>query len=93
MKETDQKLDLLLAKAGQINNYQFQVTFLFLIQFTCAEFFNQCLPFLERVPYVYINHSKESVLLNYTICNNQNISYIIDEDKMPKSIVNDFEIY
>jgi hypothetical protein len=91
MKETEKKLDILLAKAGQIGNYQFQVTFLFLLQLTCAEFFNQCLPFLERSPFVYINDSKESVLINYTICNSTN--YIIDKNKIPNSIVMDFEIY
>ena len=91
MKETDQKLDQLLAKAGQLNNYQFQVTILFLIQLTCAEFFNQCLPFLERAPYVFVKHSKESVLINFEICRNQ--SYILDKNKLPNSIVMDFEIY
>ena len=91
MKETDQKLDQLLSKAGQINNYQFQVTILFLIQLTCAEFFNQCLPFLERAPYVFINESKESELINFDICRNE--SYTLDENKLPNSIVIDFEIY
>lgn len=90
MKETDQKLDILLAKAGQMNNYQFQVTIIFLIQLTCAEFFNQCLPFLERAPYVYINNFKESVLINYDICQKD---YKIDQKKLPNSIVVDFEIY
>ena len=93
MKETERKLDILLEKAGQINNYQFLVTFLFLIQFTCADFFNQCLPFLERMPYVYVNNSKESVLLDYKICRNKAIEYKIDQKKLPKSIVIDFEIY
>ena len=91
MKETEKKLDILLAKAGQINNYQFQVTFLFLIQLTCAEFFNQCLPFLERGPYVFVNDSKYSVLINYKICNST--QYTLDNNKIPKSIVMDFEIY
>ena len=91
MKETEKKLDILLAKAGQIGSYQFQVTFLFLLQLTCAEFFNQCLPFLERSPFVYLNDSKDSVLINYTICNSTN--YIIDKNKIPNSIVMDFEIY
>ena len=90
MKETDQKLDILLAKAGQMNNYQFQVTFIFLIQLTCAEFFNQCLPFLERAPYVYTKYFKESVLINYDICDK---GYRIDKKKLPNSIVVDFEIY
>ena len=93
MKETERKLDILLEKAGQINNYQFLVTFLFLIQFTCADFFNQCLPFLERWPYIYINNSKESILLDYKICRNKTIEYDIDQKKKPKSIVMDFEIY
>ena len=93
MKETDQKLDLLLAKAGQINNYQFQVTIMFLIQLTCAEFFNQCLQFLERAPYVFIDNSKESVLINYKICKSDSIIYILDENKLPNSIVMDFNIY
>ena len=92
MKETDQKLDILLAKAGQINYYQFQVTILFLIQLTCAEFFNQCLPFLERSPYVFINNSTESVLIDYKICKNNTIDRI-DESKSPKSMVVDFDIY
>ena len=91
MKETEKKLDILLEKAGQINNYQFQVTFLFLIQLTCAEFFNQCLPFLERGPYVYINNSKESVLINYKICDSNH--YKLDKKKIPKSIVMDFNLY
>ena len=91
MKETDQKLDALLAKAGQISNYQFQVTFIFLLQLTCAEFFNQCLPFLERAPYVYTKNHKESVLINYDICD-QN-QYQIDKKKLPNSIVMEFEIY
>ena len=60
MKETEKQLDILLSKAGQFNNYQFQVTFLFLIQLTCAEFFNQSLPFLEREPYVFVNGSKSA---------------------------------
>ena len=93
MKETDQKLDILLAKAGQLNTYQFQVTILFLIQLTCSEFFNQCLPFLERTPYVFVNDSKESVLINYKICKNKNNIYILDENKIPNSIVMDFDIY
>lgn len=94
MKETDQKLDLLLEKAGQINNYQFFVTFLFLVQFTCTEFFSQCLPFLERVPYVFINNSKESVLINHKICKIiKKTNYKIDENKLPKSIVIDFNIF
>ena len=93
MKETDQKLDVLLAKAGQMNNYQFQVTFLFLIQLTCADFFNQCLPFLEKWPYVYVDNSKESVLLDYKICDEKPNDYIIDKKRSPKSIVMDFEIY
>ena len=91
MKETNEKLDILLDKAGQINNYQFQVTFLFLIQLTCAEFFNQCLPFLEKGPYVYIDSSEESVLINDKICDSNH--YILDENKLPKSIVMDFNIY
>ena len=93
MKETDQKLDILLEKAGQINNYQFQVTFIFLIQLTCAEFFNQCLPFLERGPYVYINGSKKSELLTDDICRNHTINYTLDNNKLPNSIVMDFNLY
>ena len=91
MKETEKQLDILLSKAGQFNNYQFQVTFLFLIQLTCAEFFNQSLPFLEREPYVFVNGSKDSVLINYKICNST--QYTIDKNKIPKSIAMDFEIY
>ena len=80
MKETEHKLDILLEKAGQTNNYQFLVTFLFLIQFTCTEFFSQCLPFLERVPYVFIDDSKESVLINHKICRKiRKNNYKIDE--------------
>ena len=93
MKETDQKLDILLAKAGQLNNYQFQVTFLFLIQLTCSEFFNQCLPFLEKWPYVYIKNSKESVLLDYTICEENINDFTLDKKRLPNSIIMDFEIY
>ena len=94
MKETEHKLDILLEKAGQTNNYQFLVTFLFLIQFTCTEFFSQCLPFLERVPYVFIDGSKESVLINHRICRRiHNKNYQIDESKLPKSIVVDFNIF
>ena len=93
MKETDQKLDILLAKAGQMNNYQFQVTFLFLIQLTCAEFFNQCLPFFEKSPYVFVNNSKESVLITHKICKNEKNNYKFDEKRLPKSIVMDYEIY
>ena len=93
MKETEKKLDILLAKAGQFNNYQFLVTFLFLIQLTCAEFFNQSLPFLEKGPYVFVNNTKESVLINYKICRSETIQYIVDENKLPNSIIVDFEIY
>ena len=94
MKETEHKLDILLEKAGQANNYQFFVTFLFLIQFTCTEFFSQCLPFLERVPYVFIGDSKESVLVNHSICRKiKKSNYKIDESKLSKSIVVDFNIF
>ena len=93
MKETEKKLDILLAKAGQFNNYQFLVTFLFLIQLTCAEFFNQSLPFLEKGPYVFVNNTKESVLINYKICRSETIQYIVDENKLPNSIIVDFEIF
>lgn len=94
MKETEHKLDILLEKAGQTNNYQFLVTFLFLIQFTCTEFFSQCLPFLERVPYVFIDDSKESVLINHKICRKiRKNNYKIDESKLSKSIVVDFNIF
>ena len=93
MKETDQKLDILLAKAGQMNYYQFQVTILFLIQLTCAEFFNQCLPFLEKSPYVFVNNSKESVLITHKICKNNKYNYKLDEKRLTKSIVLDYEIY
>ena len=93
MKEADQKLDILLAKAGQMNYYQFQVTILFLIQLTCAEFFNQCLPFLEKSPYVFVNNSKESVLITHKICKNNKYNYKLDEKRLTKSIVLDYEIY
>ena len=91
MKEKDKKLDVLLSKAGQMNIYQFQVTLLFLIQLTCAIFFYQCLPFLERGPYVFLDDSEESVMINSKICKNGN--YRINEDKLPTSIVVDFEIF
>ena len=91
MKEKDKKLDVLLSKAGQMNIYQFQVTLLFLIQLTCAIFFDQCLPFLERGPYVFLDDSEESVMITNKICKNGN--YRINEDKLPTSIVIDFEIF
>ena len=91
MKEAEKKLDVLLDKAGQMAYYQFKVTLLFLIQLTCAEFFNQCLPLLERSPFVYIKDSKESVTINYTICNSTN--YVVDTTRLPNSIVMDYEIY
>ena len=92
MEEKNKKLDILLSKAGQLNYYQFEVTILFLIQLITAEFFNQCLPFLERAPYVFINNSSESVPINYKICKETN-NYKLDENKLPNSIVMDFNIY
>ena len=93
MKETEHKLDILLSKAGQMNSYQIQVTFLFLIQLTCGEFFNQCLQFFEKSPYVFVNNSKESVPLTHKICKNEKNNYKLDEKRLPKSIVMDYEIY
>ena len=93
MKEINQKLDIILAKAGQINNYQFLVTFIFLSQLICAEFINQCLPFLERGPFVFIDDSKSSELITYDICRNESSKYVLDNEKSPISIVIDFNIF
>ena len=90
---TNQKLDIILAKAGQINNYQFLVTFIFLSQLICAEFINQCLPFLERGPFVYIDDSQSSELITYDICRNESSKYVLDNEKSPISIVIDFNIF
>ena len=93
MNEVAIKLDNLLLKAGQINYYQFQITCLLLIEIICADFFSQCLHFLERRPFVLIDDSKKSIRLNHSICINETINYIIDESKLSNSIVMDFEIY
>ena len=93
MKEINQKLDIILAKAGQINNYQFLVTFIFLSQLICAEFINQCLPFLERGPFVFIDDSQSSELITYDICRNESSKYVLDNEKSPISIVIDFNIF
>ena len=93
MKEIDKKIDIILEKAGQINGYQFLVTFIFLIQLICVEFINQSLHFLERVPFVFINDSKKSTLINHKICNNESLTYKIDSEKGLNSIVIDFNIF
>ena len=93
MKQTNEKLERLLNKAGQMNNYQYFVIFVFLIQIACADFFNQCLPFLERGPYVYIENSNESVIIDNMMCKNKSIHYIIDTSKRTSSIVMDFGIF
>ena len=79
MNEVAIKLDNLLLKAGQINYYQFQITCLLLIEIICADFFSQCLHFLERRPFVLINDSKISIRLNHSICINETINFTIDE--------------
>ena len=93
MKEIDRKLDVILEKAGQINNYQFLVTFIFLIQFVCTGFIHQCLPYMEKVPFVFIDSSKRSTLITYDICRNESLKYILDKERSSNSIVIDFDIF
>ena len=93
MKEIDKKIDFILEKAGQINSYQFLVTFIFLIQLICVEFFNQGLSYLEKVPFVFINGSERSILINYEICMNESLTYIIDSKNGINSIAIDFNIF
>ena len=90
MENAGIKLEQLFLKAGQTHYYQYVITFLFTLEFCCTHFLNYCLPYLERVPYIYKINSNIRENFSFDLCNNANYTII---DNKQTSIVNEFEIY
>ena len=76
MENVATKLEKLFLKAGQAHYYQYIITILFTIEFCCTHFLNYCIPYLEQFPKIKMNGSREEILFNYDLCNN-NTNYTI----------------
>ena len=92
MENVATKLEKLFLKAGQAHYYQYIITILFTIEFCCTHFLNYCIPYLEQFPKIKMNGSREEILFNYELCNN-NTNYTIIKRQKQYSIVDEFEIY
>ena len=92
MENACSKLEGLFLKAGQTHFYQYITTLLFTLEFCCSHFLNYCLPYLERVPDVYVDNSHQSENFFFDLCKN-GLEYSFVKEDMPSSIVIEYGIY
>ena len=83
------KLENLFLKAGQKNLYHYVVTLLFTLEFMCTHLLYYSLPYLERVPEVYLEKTEQD--FSYSFCSND--TYIFKQGTKKKSLVIEFDIF
>ena len=88
------KLEKLFLKVGSSHYYQYTLTILFTLEFSCTHFLNYCIPYLERFPEINMNDPNKKEFSLFDICNNNNNTQftIIKEGKLT-SIAEEFDIY
>ena len=94
LSKLSKKLDNVFEKAGLSNKYQITIVLIFIFQFTCCEYFNIAVPYLDDLPYVFIPNKLDSVFLTYEMCENSTTKlFDVDYSRSFNSLVVHLKIY